>query len=76
VATGAQELTDPQTDAEHQVVNVVEEMAIRRGRAAPRIWIVPDDDPNAFATGHDPRDSHIAVTQGCSGSVTATSSRP
>ena len=30
----------------------------------PRIWIVPDDDPNAFATGHDPLDSHIAVTQG------------
>jgi len=63
-ATGAHELTDPQTDAEHQVVNVVEEMAIAAGVPRPRIWIVPDDDPNAFATGHDPRDSHIAVTQG------------
>jgi len=63
-ATGAHELTDPQTDAERQVVNVVEEMAIAAGVPRPRIWIVPDDDPNAFATGHDPRDSHIAVTQG------------
>ena len=63
-ATGAQELTVPQTDAERQLVNVVEEMAISAGVPRPRIWIVPDDDPNAFATGHDPRDSHIAVTNG------------
>jgi len=63
-ATGAQELTVPQTDAERQLVNVVEEMAIAAGVPRPRIWIVPDDDPNAFATGHDPRDSHIAVTNG------------
>jgi len=63
-ATGAQELIDPQTDAERQVVNVVEEMAIAAGVPRPRIWIVPDDDPNAFATGHDPLDSHIAVTRG------------
>ena len=63
-ATGAQELTVPQTDAERQLVNVVEEMAIAAGVPRPRIWIVPDEDPNAFATGHDPRDSHIAVTNG------------
>jgi len=63
-ATGAHELIDPQTDAERQLVNVVEEMAIAAGVPRPRIWIVPDDDPNAFATGHDPLDSHIAVTQG------------
>src|SRR5438876_4553639 len=63
-ATGAHELIDPQTDAERQLVNVVEEMAISAGVPRPRIWIVPDDDPNAFATGHDPRDSHIAVTNG------------
>ena len=63
-ATGAHELIDPQTDAERQLVNVVEEMAIAAGVPRPRIRIVPDDDPNAFATGHDPLDSHIAVTQG------------
>src|SRR6266705_7055150 len=39
-------------------------MAIAAGVPRPRIWIVPDEDPNAFATGHDPRDSHIAVTNG------------
>jgi heat shock protein HtpX len=63
-ATGASEVLDPQTDPERQLVNVVDEMAIAAGVPRPRIWIVPDDDPNAFATGHDPRDSHIAVTQG------------
>ncbi len=63
-ATGAQELIDPHTDPERQVANVVDEMAIAAGVPRPRIWIIPDDDPNAFATGHDPHDSHIAVTRG------------
>jgi heat shock protein HtpX len=63
-ATGAEELLTPQSDGERQVVNVVEEMAIAAGLPRPRIWIVPDDDPNAFATGHDPQDAHVAVTRG------------
>jgi heat shock protein HtpX len=63
-ATGAQELIDPQTDSERQLANVMDEMAIAAGVPRPRLWIVPDDDPNAFATGHDPRDAHVAVTRG------------
>ena len=63
-ATGARELTDPATDKERQLVNVVEEMAIAAGLPRPKIWIVPDPDPNAFATGLDQAKSHIAVTQG------------
>jgi len=63
-STGAAELTDPKTDAEREVANVVDEMAIAAGVPRPRIWIIPDDDPNAFATGHDMRDAHIAVTRG------------
>jgi len=42
----------------------VEEMAIAYGLPKPKIWIVPDDDPNAFATGHDAATASIAVTQG------------
>src|SRR5207245_2161856 len=41
-----------------------EEMAIAAGVPRPRIWIVPDPDPNAFATGTDPFHAHVAVTQG------------
>ena len=63
-STGATELTDPRTDAERQLANVVDEMAIAAGVPRPRVWIIPDDDPNAFATGHDMSDSHIAVTRG------------
>ncbi len=63
-ATGAREITQPQNDAERQLVNVVEEMAIAAGLPRPRIWLVFDEDPNAFATGHAPADSHIAVTAG------------
>ena len=63
-ATGAREVVTAEDDRERQLVNVVEEIAIAAGIPRPRIWIVPDDDPNAFATGHDPKDAHIAVTQG------------
>jgi heat shock protein HtpX len=63
-ATGAWELVNASTPEERQLVNVVEEMAIASGIPKPHIWIVPDDDPNAFATGSDPRSAHIAVTRG------------
>ncbi|MEX2155707.1 MAG: M48 family metallopeptidase [Gemmatimonadales bacterium] len=63
-ATGAREVIDPANDQERQLVNVVEEMAIAAGLPRPKIWVIPDEDPNAFATGHEPRDSHVAVTQG------------
>src|SRR5207253_2174208 len=63
-STGAREVIDPTDAKEKQLVNVVEEMAIAAGVPRPRIWIVDDPDPNAFATGTDPLHSHIAVTQG------------
>jgi heat shock protein HtpX len=63
-ATGAWELINASTDQERQLVNVVEEMAIASGLPRPRVWIVPDDDPNAFATGSDPKTAHVAVTRG------------
>jgi heat shock protein HtpX len=63
-STHAWELINPSTPEEQQLVNVVEEMAIASGLPRPKIWIVPDDDPNAFATGTDERHAHIAVTQG------------
>jgi heat shock protein HtpX len=50
-------------------VNVVEEMAIASGVPRPKIWIVPDDDPNAFATGRDTATASIAVTEGLLGKL-------
>lgn len=63
-ATGAEELIEPATPELKRLDNVVEEMAIAAGLPKPKIWIIPDQDPNAFATGRDPFTAHIAVTQG------------
>jgi heat shock protein HtpX len=63
-ATGAWEIIEPATPEQKQLVNVVEEMAIASGLPKPRIWVVPDEDPNAFATGRDAPSASIAVTEG------------
>ncbi len=63
-SASAREVLTPSDETERQLVNVVEEMAIASGLPRPRIWIVPDLDPNAFATGHDERSAHVAVTEG------------
>ncbi|HMF09265.1 MAG TPA: M48 family metalloprotease [Thermoanaerobaculia bacterium] len=46
------------------VDDVVEEMAIAAGLPKPAVYLIPDPDPNAFATGIGPERSSIAVTQG------------
>jgi heat shock protein HtpX len=63
-ATGAWEIIEPATPEQRQLVNVVEEMAIASGLPKPRLWVVPDEDPNAFATGRDAASASIAVTEG------------
>lgn len=44
--------------------NVVEEIAIAAGIPKPRVYLIPDSDPNAFATGSGPEKSAVAVTAG------------
>jgi heat shock protein HtpX len=44
--------------------DVVEEMAIASGLPKPAVYVIPDGDPNAFATGRGPEKSSIAVTAG------------
>ncbi len=63
-AAGAFELVNAAMPGQVQLINVVDEMAIASGLPRPRIWVVPDPDPNAFATGNDPAASHVAVTEG------------
>jgi heat shock protein HtpX len=63
-STGAWELVEAATPEQKQLVNVVEEMAIAAGLPRPRIWVIPDTDPNAFATGRDASSASIAVTEG------------
>jgi heat shock protein HtpX len=48
----------------YQLHNVVEEVAIAAGLPKPKVYIIEDPAPNAFATGRNPENSAIAVTTG------------
>ncbi|HEX6575533.1 MAG TPA: M48 family metalloprotease [Gemmatimonadaceae bacterium] len=63
-AAQAKEIETPSNESEQRLVNIVDEMSIASGVRRPRVWLVPDNAPNAFATGVRPDDGHIAVTQG------------
>ena len=49
---------------EPRLHNLVEGLAIAAGIPKPRIHVVPEQAPNAFATGRDPEHASIAVTEG------------
>jgi heat shock protein HtpX len=44
--------------------DVVERMTQRIGLPMPKIYVIPSDSPNAFATGRNPSHASVAVTQG------------
>ncbi|MEN9970283.1 MAG: hypothetical protein RLZZ229_491 [Actinomycetota bacterium] len=43
---------------------IVENLAITEGMPMPKVYIIPDDAPNAFATGRDPKHAIVAATSG------------
>ena len=47
-----------------QLFNVVGEMATAAGVPMPRVYIIDDTAPNAFATGRDPQHASVAITVG------------
>lgn len=51
-------------DRYQQFVNVVEEMRLAGGLPPPRLFVIEDSAPNAFATGRDPEHASMAVTTG------------
>lgn len=51
-------------EQEPRLHNIVEGLSIAAGIPKPRVYVVPEQAPNAFATGRDPEHSSIAVTQG------------
>ncbi|MBI4289824.1 MAG: zinc metalloprotease HtpX [Chloroflexi bacterium] len=53
------------TKAENpDLYNTVENLCIGAGLPMPRIYIIDDTAPNAFATGRDPQHAYVAVTRG------------
>ena len=47
-----------------RVYAVVERLAQKIGIPVPKIFVIPSDSPNAFATGRNPKHASVAVTQG------------
>ena len=47
-----------------RVYQVVERMTQRIGLPMPKIYVIPSDSPNAFATGRNPQHASVAVTNG------------
>lgn len=43
---------------------IVENLAITEGMPMPKVYIIDDPAPNAFATGRDPKHAHVAATSG------------
>ena len=54
-------------DIHPQLFNVVEEMSIAAGLPMPKVYIINDPAPNAFATGRNPKTASVAVTAGLLG---------
>ena len=43
---------------------MTEELCRRMGLPMPKLWVIPDHSPNAFATGRNPKNASVAVTAG------------
>ena len=60
-ASGAKEVD---AQAAPQLLNVVQEMAVAANIPMPKVYVIDDTAPNAFATGRDPQHASVAITTG------------
>ena len=60
-ASQAHEVTEAETP---RLMNIVRELSIAANIPPPRVFMIEDSAPNAFATGRDPKHASIAVTTG------------
>src|SRR5580704_5307393 len=61
----AQPITPTQNaDAYQRVQPIVANLSQRMGLPMPKLWLIPDPSPNAFATGRNPEHSSVAFTAG------------
>src|SRR5262249_19093326 len=50
--------------ADHRLYDMVERLAQRAGLPMPRVYVIPEPSPNAFATGRNPQHAAVAATEG------------
>ncbi|HXA51081.1 MAG TPA: zinc metalloprotease HtpX [Candidatus Acidoferrum sp.] len=61
----AQPVTETENPEVYRRVGpIVRNLAQRMNLPMPRLWLIPDDSPNAFATGRNPEHSSVAFTVG------------
>jgi heat shock protein HtpX len=53
-----------QVGPEHQLYRIVERLTMRANLPMPKVYIIPDPSPNAFATGRNPSHAAVAATEG------------
>jgi heat shock protein HtpX len=58
---GAQEVPEHAAPGLHQMVRT---LAMRANMPAPKLYVIDEESPNAFATGRDPAHAAVAVTRG------------
>jgi heat shock protein HtpX len=49
---------------EHPLYRIVERLAARASLPMPKVYVIPDPSPNAFATGRNPAHAAVAATEG------------
>jgi heat shock protein HtpX len=49
---------------EHPLYRIVERLTVRASLPMPKVYIIPDPSPNAFATGRNPSHAAVAATEG------------
>src|ERR1044071_4900096 len=47
-----------------ELYSLVQELATKGGLPMPKVYVIPEEAPNAFATGRNPEHAAVAVTQG------------
>src|SRR5205085_9426196 len=61
----AQPVTPTENPEVHaRVFPMVQNLTQRMGLPMPKLWLIPDESPNAFATGRNPEHASVAFTQG------------
>ncbi len=55
---------EEQPEIYSRLAPVVQGLTQKMGLPMPKLWVIPEDSPNAFATGRDPQHASVAVTEG------------